>query len=70
MLNYSRAVKAVSTPISTKAKMSTKLSLMKSFSFLIIESTKVGEGFALIAGTWSTQPGVKYPFILHDCDRE
>lgn len=41
MLNYFRAVKAVSTPSCTEAEMSTKLSLMKSFSFLIIESTKV-----------------------------
>lgn len=61
---------AVSVPTGTKPEMSTKLSLMKSFSFLIIESTKGEKRFALIAGTWNTQPGVKYPFILHDCERQ
>lgn len=41
MLNYFVAVKAISASSCTKAKMSTKLSVMKSFSFLIIESTQV-----------------------------
>lgn len=40
-LNYFVAVKGISTSSCTKAKMSTKLSVMKSFSFLIIESAQV-----------------------------
>lgn len=66
---FFQGMEAVSTPSRSKPEMSTKLSLMKSFSFLIIEPTKGKKRFALIAGTWNTQPGVKHPFILHDCDR-